>query len=78
MIMENELKQPSYNELAQAYTNAVRALEDTKAELQAIKMDKILERLQIMMNIIEHKSSYPKQIVKLAEWHMKQIMSKST
>lgn len=75
--MENEqMKQPTYEELAQAYTNAVRALEETRAELQAIKSDKILERLTTMMRILENKEKYPEKIYKLAIWHAEQIMAK--
>ena len=73
------MKQPTYEELAQAYTNAVRALEETRAELQAIKSDKILERLNVMLKIISDKSvygNYPDKIYKLALWHAEQIMAK--
>lgn len=75
--MENEqMKQPTYEELAQAYTNAVRALEETRVELQAIKADKILERLTTMLRILENKETYPEKIYKLAIWHAEQIMAK--
>ena len=75
--MDNEqMKQPTYEELAQAYTNAVRALEEVRGELQAVKMDKILDRLQAMMHIVEHKDHYPNAVINLAIWHMKQIMAR--
>ena len=75
--MENkQMKQPTFEELAQAYTNTARELEKTKMELQAIRTDKILERLHTMMEIIEHKEVYPEKIVKLATWHIEQIMAK--
>ena len=75
--MENEqMKQPTYEELAQAYTNAVRALEETRVELQAIKSDKILERLAAILRILENKEVYPEKIYKLAIWHAEQIMAK--
>lgn len=75
--MDNEqMKQPTYEELAQAYTNAARAVDELKSELHAIKSDKILERLNTMMHIVENKEKYPSHIVALAIWHMKQIMAR--
>lgn len=75
--MNNEqMKQPTYEELAQAYTNAVRVLEETRMELQTIKSDKILDRLNIMLRILENKEIYPEKIYKLAVWHAEQIMAK--
>lgn len=75
--MENEqVKQPTYEELVQAYNNVVRMLEEARAELQAVKSDKILERLTTMMRILENKDIYPDKIYKLAVWHAEQIMAK--
>ena len=70
------MEQPSYENLAQAYTNAARAVEELQTELRAIKSDKILERLNTMMRIVENSDKYPKAIVNLAIWHMKQIMAR--
>jgi hypothetical protein len=75
--MENEqVKQPTYEELVQAYNNMVRMVEEARAELQAVKSDKILERLTTMMRILENKDVYPDKISKLAVWHAEQIMAK--
>ena len=75
--MENEqVKQPTYEELVQAYNNMVRMVEEARAELQAVKSDKILERLTTMMRILENKDVYPDKIYKLAVWHAEQIMAK--
>lgn len=74
--MEVNEQQPTYEQLAQAYTTAVRALEDLRIEHQALKQDTILERLKTMMHIVENEDKYPKAVHKLAVWHMKQIMSK--
>ena len=70
------MKQPTYEELAQAYTSAVRALEEARMELQVIKSDKILDRLNTMLKILENKEVYPEKIYKLAVWHAEQIMAK--
>ena len=71
-----EQQNPTYEQLAQAYNNAIRELENVRMECQAIRSDKVLERLNTMMHIVENKDKYDKSIVKLANWHMKQIMSK--
>lgn len=77
MIMENEqMKQPTYEELVQAYNNVVRTLEETRMELKATKADNIIRRLETMLNIIYNQDKYPKKIYKLAVWHAEQIMAK--
>lgn len=75
MSMNNE-QQPTYEELVQAYTNAVKAIEDARIEIQAVRTDKMLEKLNTMLNIIYNKDKYPKKLYKLAIWHAEQIMSK--
>lgn len=75
--MENEqMKQPTYEELMKAYIEMGKEFEKFQMDYNAIKADKILERLKIMMEIIMNKDSFNPSIVKLAEWHMKQIMAK--
>lgn len=73
---DEQMKQPTYEELAQAYANVARTLEETRMELQAIKSDKILDRLETMLNIIYNKDKYPGKIYRLAVWHAEQIMAK--
>lgn len=78
--MENEQmdqqQQPSYEQLATAYTGLVRTLEQTRMELEAYKADKLLERLKTLIQIMEHKENYPTKIIKLVEWHFEQILAK--
>lgn len=76
--MENEQmnQQPAYEQLIQAYNNLVRELDAAKMELQMVKTDKLLEKLETMLEIIRNNSAYPKEIVKLATWHAKQMMAK--
>ena len=75
--MENEqMNQPTYEQLAQAYTNAVRVLEQTQRELEVLKAESILHRLQALMQIFEHKDAYSNKILKLAEWHLEQLLAK--
>ena len=75
--MENEqAKQPSYEELMQAYNNLYRTLERTQNELTSLKQDKVLERLNALTAIMNNKEQFSKSIIKLVEWHMEQILAK--
>lgn len=75
--MENEqMNQPTYEQVVQAYNGLFRENEMIKAELNSIKMDKLLEKLNMMLEVVRNKDSYPKEIVNLAKWHVKQMMAK--
>ena len=78
MIMENEnVQQPSYEQLANAYNNLLRSAEQMRMELEASKTDRLLDRLKAVMQIVENKEAYSAKIVKLAEWHIEQILAKT-
>lgn len=74
MIMENE--KPTYEQVVQAYTNVYNQLEEAKREIQVMQSDRLTERLNVMLHIVENKDKYPKDVVKLAIWHVKKIMAK--
>lgn len=75
--MENEqTQQPTYEQVVQAYNGLLRELEITKSELQALRTDKLLEKLEMMLGVLKDSASYPKEIVTLATWHVKQMMAK--
>lgn len=71
MIMENEnVQQPTYEQLIQAYTGVIQENQQLKSALQSIQTDKLLERLQLIMRIVENKDKYSEQIVKCAEGYL--------
>lgn len=76
--MENEQmnQQPTFEQVAQAYTTAVRENELLKSEINSIRMDRSLQQLQTVMHVLEHKDYYSKEILKLAEWHVKKMLAK--
>lgn len=74
--MENEQMNPSYEQLAQAYSNLIRENEQLRMNLNAVSTDRLLERLKTVMQIVEHKESYSENIIKLAEWHIKEMLKK--
>ena len=42
----------------------------------ALLQDKMLEKIKVVCSIMENKNVYPESILKLAEWHLKQMLSK--
>lgn len=77
--MENEnMQQPTYEQLIQAYTEIVQENQQLKSALQAIRTDKLLERLQLLMRIIENKDKYPEQLVKCAEGYILDMLKPPT
>ena len=76
--MENEnVQQPTYEQLIQAYTGAIQENQQLKSALQAIRTDKLLERLQLIMRIVENKDKYSEQIVKYAEGYLLDMLKPS-
>lgn len=77
--MENEKmiqEQPTYDQVVQAYNNLIRDFDNLKLELNALRTDRLLEKLKTLSNIIEKKDSYSKKIVGLAEWNIEQMLAK--
>ena len=71
-----EENKPTYEQLANAYTSIIKELEGYKVAYSELKSNTVLQRLNTMLNIIEHKDLYPQKIYKLAVWHAEQIMAK--
>ena len=73
--MENEnVQQPTYEQLMQAYMNMVRENQQLRSSLQIMQEDKLLERLQLLMRIIENRNKYQTEIVKYAEGYVLQML----
>ena len=76
MNMENDNVKPSYEELQQAYQQLLQQAQELDRRYQALLQDKMLEKIKVVCSIIENKTVYPESIIKLAEWHLKQMLSK--
>ena len=70
--MENERvnQQPTYEQLIQAYTAVVQENQQLKTVIQSLQIDRTLERMKTIMQIIENKEKYPEQAVKCAEGYL--------
>lgn len=82
MENENVNQQPTYEQVAQAYTAVVRENEQLKAALNSIQNDKTLERIKLLVDIIktftelsDPENSYSK-IIKDSKWHLEQMLAK--
>lgn len=76
MNMENENVKPSYEELLQAYQQLLQQAQELDRRYQALLQDKMLEKIKVVCSMMENKNVYPESIIKLAEWHLKQMLSK--
>lgn len=74
-VNEN-VKQPSYEELQNAYQMLLNKAQEYDRRYQALLQDKTLEKIKVVGNIIERSDVYPESIIKLAEWHLKQMLAK--
>lgn len=74
--MENVKETQEYQELQQAYNQLLQQAQQINMELQNLKSDKIAERFELIMRIMEHKECYTDATLKLAEWHIKQMLAK--
>ena len=76
--MENEQmnQKPTYEQVMSAYNSLARDFEDLKMELNAVKTDAILAKVQTMLSILKEKDLYNKKIVKLAEWNLEHMLAK--
>ena len=74
--MENDNVKPSYEELQQAYQQLLQQAQELDRRYQALLQDKMLEKIKVISSIMEHKDVYSKKILKLAEWHLTQMLAK--
>ena len=74
--MENENVKPSYEELQQGYQQLLQQAQELDRRYQALLQDKMLEKIKVVCSIMENKNVYPESIIKLAEWHLKQMLAK--
>lgn len=66
----------SYSDLQNAYGKLYQECEELKATITMLRADKIVERMKILMNILEQKDVFNSEIVELANWHMLQLLAK--
>jgi hypothetical protein len=76
MNMTNDNVKPSYEELQQAYQQLLQQAQELDRRYQALLQDKMLEKIKVVCSIMENKNVYPESIIKLAEWHLKQMLAK--
>lgn len=74
--MENENVKPSYEELQQAYQQLLVQAQELDRRYQALLQDKMLEKIKVVSSIVEHKDVYSNKVLKLAEWHLVQMLAK--
>ena len=74
-VNEN-VKQPTYDELAQAYQQVTQQLLEYQRGYQVLVNDKTLEKIKVICGIIEHKECYSEKVQKLADWHLQQMLAK--
>ena len=71
-----EQNQISYEELAREYNVVVEQNRQLQLTLQQMQFDKVNDQLKTMISILADKDKFSKNIVKLAEWNVKKILSK--
>ena len=74
--MENDNVKPSYEELSAAYHQLAAQAQELDRRYQALLQDKMLEKIKVISSIVEHKEFYSEKIIKLAEWHLAQMLAK--
>ena len=45
-------------------------------DYQNLRADRLGEQWDRLMRMVEHRESYPESIIKLAEWHLEQLLKK--
>ena len=76
MDMVNENVKPSYEELQQGYQQLLQQAQELERRYQVLLQDKMLEKIKVVCSIIEHKDFYSEKILKLADWHLSQMLAK--
>lgn len=74
--MTNDNVKPSYEELQQSYKQLLQQAHELDKRYQSLLQDKMLEKIKVVSAIIEHKEVYSDEILKLAEWHLAQMLAK--
>lgn len=78
--MENEQMNPSYEQLAQAYTMLLQENQQLKMELNSCRNNNSIKRVEMLVNVINNFASCidkeSMQIVKNAKWHLNKILEK--
>ena len=74
--MENDNVKPSYEELSAAYQQLAAQAQELDRRYQALLQDRMLEKIKVVSSIMEHKDVYSEKILKLAEWHLAQMLAK--
>ena len=75
--MENEnVKQPTYEELGQAYQQLLQQAQELERRYQALLQDKMFDKIKVICGIMENKDAYSDKIIKLADWHLTRMLAK--
>lgn len=69
--MEND-----YDKLKEAYDQLLQQAQQLQAEYQALRADKLGEQWGKLIQMMENKDNYSPDIIKLVEWHLKQLLEK--
>jgi len=69
--MEND-----YDKLKEAYDQLLQQAQQLQAEYQALRADKLGEQWGKLIQMMENKDNYSPEIIKLVEWHLKQLLEK--
>lgn len=74
-------------ELKRAYEELVQKYNTLATEFVALQQDNIVKRIQALCHIIENPikhynngacySTYSKEVLELADWHLKQLLAKN-
>lgn len=75
-VVNGNEKKPTYEELAQAYQQVAQQLNEYQRGYQVLVNDKTIEKLKAICSIVEHKDCYSEKVLKLADWHLQQILAK--
>ena len=70
------VQQPSYEELQNAYQQLLMQAQELDRRYQTCLQDRMLEKVRIVCNILENKDAYSGKVLKLAEWHLVQMLAK--
>lgn len=76
MYMENANGKPTYEELSAAYQQLVVQAQELDRRYQTLLQDKMLEKIKVICGIMGNKDAYSEKIIKLAEWHLTQMLAK--
>lgn len=75
-VVNENVNQPTYEELAQAYQQVLQQLNEYQRGYQVLVNDKTIEKIKAVCSIMEHKECYSEKVQKLADWHLQQMLAK--